>query len=301
MGAWELAIQAPDGGTGEPVGVYGLMPRVFNTGQVMLGWLALYRCTGQARWLDALRRAGDWIASRLDADGKWTRSTYRGPRSYKSRVAWALLELHALTGELRYRRAAERSIAWILAQAEPNGWFRECSLGDPAKPWTHLLGYVLVGLQECLRHPGADFDQARVATLLDRAALGLSTAYLEAKEAAPPGRFVTLSGTFDRAWRPRDAWSCVTGTTQLEFFLRGLGTRRSELAFVRTADALIDDVKRVHLVDGITDPDLRGGLPGSFPIDGGYCPGALPNWGVKFFADSLLQRLVPPSKLQDLG
>jgi hypothetical protein len=276
------------------------MPRVFNTGQVMLGWLALHRRLGDVRYLDAMRRAADWIVSCLDRDGKWSRSTYRGPKAYKSRVAWALLELHVVTGEPRYRRAAERAIAWILAQAQPNGWFRNCSLGDAGKPWTHLIGYVLVGLQKCLRHRDADFDRDRVESLLNRAALGLSTAYLEGKEAAQ-GRFVTLPGTFDPDWRGIDRWSCVTGTTQLEFFIRSLGQRRSEPAFVRTADALLDDVKRFHLVDEISDPNLHGGLPGSFPIDEGYCAGTLPNWGVKFFADSLLQRLLPPSSLHDVG
>ncbi|HET6437337.1 MAG TPA: methyltransferase domain-containing protein, partial [Anaeromyxobacter sp.] len=296
MAEWELAIQAPDGGAGEPVGVFGQSPRVFNTGQVLLGWLALHRHAPDPRYLDASRRAGDWISASIEPDGSWCRNTYRGPRAYKSRVAWALLELHSATGEERYREAAERAIGWTLSRALPNGWFADCSLSDPEKPWTHLIGYVLVGLQEALQHASTHIDRGAAEALLDRAAQGISIAYLEAKQAAPH-RFVPLPGTFDRRWLPGDRWSCVTGTAQLEFFLRRLGQRRAEQAYLQTADALLDEVKRLHLLDGITDPDLHGGLPGSHPIEEGYCSGALPNWGVKFFADGLIQRLRPGTHL----
>jgi MoaA/NifB/PqqE/SkfB family radical SAM enzyme/predicted SAM-dependent methyltransferase len=149
MGDWEIAIQTPGGGAGEPVGVYGLRPRVFNTGQVLLGWVALYRSTSAPRFLTAACKAADWIISSQDFDGKWIRNTYSGqPKAYKSRVAWALLELYDVTGKERYRNAAELAIAWILAQAEPNGWFNNNSLTEPERPWTHLIGYVLVGLHE---------------------------------------------------------------------------------------------------------------------------------------------------------
>ena len=37
-------------------------------------------------------------------------------------------------------------------------------------------------------------------------------------------------------------------------------------------------------------PDLRGSLPGSFPIYGRYAPLACPNWATKFLADSLMLR-----------
>ena len=46
---------------------------------------------------------------------------------------------------------------------------------------------------------------------------------------------------------------------------------------------------------GIEDPNIYGGLPGSYPIGGDYCSYAISNWGVKFFADALLQRVVPIS------
>jgi hypothetical protein len=38
------------------------------------------------------------------------------------------------------------------------------------------------------------------------------------------------------------------------------------------------------------EPELRGALPGSFPIYGRYAPLACPNWATKFLADGLMLR-----------
>jgi hypothetical protein len=38
------------------------------------------------------------------------------------------------------------------------------------------------------------------------------------------------------------------------------------------------------------DRNIRGGIPGSHPIWGGYLRYALPNWGAKFFVDGLLEK-----------
>src|SRR5258706_11257379 len=88
MGTWELSIQLPSGairggpGTGEH-------PLVFDTGQVILGFMALFRETGETRWLEAAQRAGDWIVSLQEVDGSWVRGSYLGiPHSYYTHVAW---------------------------------------------------------------------------------------------------------------------------------------------------------------------------------------------------------------------
>lgn len=301
MGDWEVAIQSPEGGAGEPVGVYGLRPRVFNTGQVLLGWIALYKETQDDRYLTAALRAADWIVACQDPDGKWTRSTYKGPRAYKSRVAWALLELFAVTGDDRYRISAERAVRWVLSQSQDNGWFDANSLSEPGKPWTHLIGYVLVGLQEILRLGNADVDHDRIGTLLRNAADGIAGFYLDAKQAAGESRFVTMPATFDRDWRSADAWSCVTGSAQLAWFLRGGARRDGSPRHARASELLIGDLKRMQYMTATGDANRLGGLPGDWPVGSGYCPWSIPNWGVKFHADALLQRLLPEARLACLS
>jgi hypothetical protein len=305
MGEWELAIQRSDGGIGEPPGVSGLTPRVFNTGQVILGWVALHRETRDPRFLSAACRAGDWILASQDPDGKWTRNTYSGqPKAYKSRVAWALMELFDATREERFRTAGEKAVAWVLSQAHPNGWFANTSLTAPDRPWTHLVGYVLVGLLEIYRNGHARIDRSCLLELLIQAGHGMAAFYEACRTGrshpapAPPR---TLPGTLGPDWRSRDEWSCLTGNAQIAFWLRRLAEETRDGRWEKVASDLIADLKLLHFVDGISDPALYGGLPGTYPVGGPYCAYAIPNWGVKFFADALMPTNPPPGNATCLG
>lgn len=300
MGDWEIDIQSPEGGAGEPVGVYGLQPRVFNTSHVMLGWLALFQETKESRYLDAARKAGDWIVASQDEDGKWSRSTYRGPRSYKVRVAWALLELHFATQDVRYRSSAEKAIAWTLNQARPSGWFANTSLTEAGKPWTHLIGYTLVGLAKICRMNGITFDRESTLQLLERAAEGICRCYrMKRQEGNPP--LFGLPGTLDESWWSMDNDTSLTGNAQLAFFLREMSFLKGNAEFVMVADGLVNDLKQLQLMDGITNPNFHGALAGSYPIGTGYCAHSLPNWGTKFFADCLIQKQALQAEWKFLG
>lgn len=301
MGDWEIAIQSPEGGAGEPVGVYGMRPRVFNTGQVMIGWVALYAETGHQKYLEAAKKAADWIIESQDSDGKWTKNTYNGPKAYKSRVSWALLELYGIAKEEKYRIAVERSVNWIFSQANANGWFANNSLSEPNKPWTHLTGYVLVGLMEIYRLNMENPQFKNVLNLLHNAAKGIAAFYIKLKEFAGKGYYTTLPGTLDSNWSSNDKWSCVTGNAQTEFFLRRMFRYTGDPMLKTVADMLLNDIKQIHLIDGVSDPNVSGGLAGSCPIGGPYLGYSIPNWGVKFFADSLLQRLLPEQDQKYLG
>ncbi len=291
MGDWEISIQDIDGGVGEPAGVYGLRPRVFNTAQVILGWLSLYKYTENNKYLEAASKAGDWILSKQDSDGKWTKSTYNGPKAYKSRVSWALLELYAVTNEKKYRDAAKTSLDWILSQAQENGWFDNNSLTEPGKPWTHLIGYVLGGLLEIYRLENLNIDYEKTISLLHNAAKGIIEYYFRRNEQVSDKQLLILPGTFDNNWFSKDSWSCITGNAQLEFFFRRLHGYTADPLLIEAADLILINTKKLHFMDEIDDPNLYGGLCGSYPIAGDYCGYAIPNWGVKFFADCLLQRI----------
>ena len=100
---------------------------VFNTGQVILGWCRTYSETGDARYLSAARRAGDWLLSVQSEDGAWR---LPGPEvetlvhAYDARTAWSLLEIDALAKNETYAAAAKRNLDWTLAQQHENGWTR---------------------------------------------------------------------------------------------------------------------------------------------------------------------------------
>jgi len=301
MGDWEIAIQSPEGGAGEPFGVYGLRPRIFNTGQVLIGWISLFKETGRSKYLDAARKAGDWLVINQDADGKWSKRTYAGPKTYMSRVSWALMELFIISQDEKYRMACDRSVRWIMSHAQPNGWFAHNSLSDPTKPWTHLIGYVLVGLLKVYKHDTRHPDSQHVFTILRAAAKNLAEYYLKLKESVSKDVFKMLPGNLDNQWRSVEKWSCVTGNAQLEFFLRCMYKYTDDPRLKSSADLIMDDLKRLHMLDGVSDSCIYGGLPGSFPIGSVYLAYAIPNWGVKFFADSLLQRIIPENEQEYLG
>jgi len=301
MGDWEVDIQAPDGGVGEPIGVYGLQPRVFNTGQVLLGWLALYKEAGDSKYFDAAIKAADWIVKSQDPDGKWSRNTYMGPKAYHSRVAWALLELYDISQEKRWQIAANKAINWVLSLGNQNGWFEKNSLTTPDKPWTHLIGYVLVGLLESCMLDSHNCNPTKLLSLLAGAAKNIANYCLKSAELSTNCQLKILPGTFDQNWMSNDNWTCVTGNAQIAFFLRKMFAIFNDDSLIIAADHLIKELKSIHYVDGISDLNLYGGLPGSYPIGGGYAPYGIPNWGVKFFADTLLQKVVPLSNQKYLG
>lgn len=131
MAEWELSVQAPDGGfAGGPLGRDGAGPSVaFDTGQVLQGWCAIYRETGEERFLSAAERAGTWLVKQLSPEGVWSDVVPGGresrPRAYNARTSWALLELHAITQQERFREEARRNLEWTLGCQLPSGWFRE--------------------------------------------------------------------------------------------------------------------------------------------------------------------------------
>src|SRR5438445_10675787 len=78
---WEIEIQLPTGAIrggviGEPES-----PAVFNTGQVLLGWLAAFEESGQGTFADAARRAASYLVATLDGDGHWRRGNSRFARA----------------------------------------------------------------------------------------------------------------------------------------------------------------------------------------------------------------------------
>src|SRR6266581_3110970 len=151
---WEIEFQLPTGAV--LGGVIGApqSPAVFNTGQVLLGWLAAFEETGQGIFADAARRAACYLVATLDADGHWRRGNSRFARAdatlYNTRTAWALaeagvrLEHDAFTAAAArsLRAAAERAAHALGATVRTGGWMpgRYRSGWSGAVRWSCLTG-----------------------------------------------------------------------------------------------------------------------------------------------------------------
>ena len=281
LGQWELEVQLPTGGVRGGIGLNNY-PIVFNTGQVILGWTALFRATSEQRFLDAAQRAADWLLTIQDSDGKWSRHTYlNAPRAYHSRVAWPLLSVYALTGEEPYRTAAERFLHWLQTQRRPDGGFNHMALEPGQVPITHTIAYTLRGLLECGLALGEPWRQ----TLGDLVAAD-ACSLLKAQSTQlhpPPARF---PAALNEDWSAQSTHSCLPGNAQLAIVMLKLYDLGYTIELARAALALIEQVKAAQLLIH-RHPELHGGVPASMPIWGPYVPYALPNWAAKFLIDAL--------------
>ena len=307
MGDWEIDIISPDGGTGDFPGFYApntLKPRNFNTGQVMLGYLSLYEFTNNEKYLNAAKQSAEYVISSINSSGTWNFSQFNTPKSYNIRVAWPFLELAKALNSERYKFYGELMTKWVMAQANDNGWFKKNSFSEKDKSGlTHLIGYTLVGMLKVYKIKDLDLDYGYIINILVQAANNLCDFYLNKKTLLKnEKKYYGFPSYFDKNWKPLSDWSCVTGNTQIEFFMRDLGYIVGKKQFIDVANLINQEIKNIHILDDIADdPNLIGGLFGSSPIEGDYCPYQIPNWGVKFFSDSLMQKIYINDKIMYVG
>jgi len=175
---------------------------------------------------------------------------------------------------MEYQAAAERNIRWALTKQNANGWFRDCCLSDADTPYTHTIGYVLRGILEAHRF-------TRRSEYLDAAVRTAEPLLLALRSDG------WLAGRLDSEWRPAARWVCLTGNAQLSICWNILGRETGDARFRDAASRALDFVLRTVMTTGPVG--IRGGIRGSFPIEGGYGPYTFLNWGPKFTLDAMLQ------------
>ncbi|WP_301662770.1 hypothetical protein [Methanoculleus frigidifontis] len=281
MGEWELSIQMPDGAVRGGWGINDY-PLVFDTGQVIFGWLSLFEKTGREEFLAAAVHAADWLADCQDADGKWSRFVYKKiATTYHTRVAWPLLLVYRRTGDPRHRDAAERHLRWTLDQVHEDGWIDNMGFTQSRPPFTHTIAYTLEGLLES-SHSVPEPLAGRIRATVRRAC----DAIMESYNRHYP---LPMPGTFSRGWRPSHRYTCVTGDAQMAILFLRLYQLFGSPQYSDVADRLLQQIKEVQCRT-CADAGIRGGLPGSCPIWGRYRRFSYPNCGPKFFADALMLR-----------
>ncbi len=134
-----LSLQAADGG------YYLIDGEYFNTdiaADELRALAFLYERTGRQAYLDAAQRFAGWLLDRQREDGAWPLTIDRdgnvvvptvGPGDVPN-IAIALLRLHAITGEARYRAGALAAFRYSLGiQATPGS--AHPYLDDPHVRW----------------------------------------------------------------------------------------------------------------------------------------------------------------------
>ncbi|WP_306476397.1 beta-L-arabinofuranosidase domain-containing protein [Methyloversatilis sp.] len=277
MADWEIDIQHPTGGV--LAGALGDsdQPTIFNTGQVIFGWVRAFEEEGDERYRAAAIRASDWLCDVMDPDGCWRQwgspMTGKQINTYNTRTAWSLARTFDITGERRYLDAAVRNAEWALTQARANGFLDNNCLQDNAQPFTHTIAYAMRGLLEIGAAAGRDD--------LIAAARKIGDAMIAALPA--DGR---LPGRFDNEWHPTVKWSCLTGDCQLGINWGRLFQLSGETHYRDATTRILGFVKRTQRLDG--PPESLGAIKGAHPVNCNYHPWQYPNWATKFYADALM-------------
>jgi uncharacterized protein YyaL (SSP411 family) len=280
MADWESKVQMPNGAVMGGTVDAPPAPAVFNTGQVIFGWVRAFQETGRQRYLDSAVRAGDFLLSAQDADGAWRKSlghfasAQMTSYTYNTRSAWALLQLSDAAADRKYRDAAVRNIDFAVTEQLPNGWFRNNCLWDPVRPLLHTIAYALRGILE-------------VGIALRK------EAYIAAVRKAADALVVrqradgSLAGRWTCDWEPAVTFSCLTGNVQMGTVWAGLYRATSDEAYLQALSKANRFTQSVQWL-GTGNLGLDGGISGAFPFHGRYGRFEVLNWAAKFFADSLM-------------
>jgi squalene-hopene cyclase-like protein/prenyltransferase/squalene oxidase-like repeat protein len=280
MASWESDVQMPNGAVKGGTIDQPPTPAVFNTGQVLFGWVRAFEETGDDRFLTSARRAGDFLKSVQDADGAWRKSLsdYASGTmtsyTYNTRSAWGLVEVARVSGDASYRDAAVRNVEFALREQQPNGWFRNNCLHDPVQPLLHTIAYSLRGVLEI-------GDATRQSRFIDAARKAADALLARQREDG------SLAGRFDAEWRPTVEWSCLTGNSQMGLVWGRLFQITGDSKYRRGLERANHYMRSVQW-QGTGNPGLDGGISGSFPLHGTYGRFEVLNWAVKFFADALM-------------
>jgi uncharacterized protein YyaL (SSP411 family) len=251
---------------------------VFNTGQVIRGMIAAYEYTKDQKYLDAANKAGLWLSSIQHPEGYWQTHALMGKtRVYDTFVDVPLLQLHELTTEEKFSKAAIQNLNWVIKmKMHENGWFEDCdnTVKRNDKPILHTIAYTLDGLID--------------SSFILKGDNYLKAAVIGADRLRDMFLFKSfLNGRFDRNWYGSEYMIC-TGCAQMAIVWLKLHKVYKDKVYLTAAQRMIDLLIFIQSRGFKESEDTRGAIPGSFPLWGRYEPFAFPNWATKFFCDALI-------------
>ncbi len=270
---WLLSVQRLDGTFPGSFGDFANQPpRVFNNGQIILGLLKYYEHYRDEKVMDSILQSADWLLKVQAKDGSWRQFTIH-QLSSNTRTAWALMLLSKITGDKKYLEAGTRNIEFAIRLQQPNGYFLDNGFDAVGVPYTHSMAYAIKGVLEASTITGNEkwlqVTEKSYAPLLP----------LIKKDGF-------LFGQIDEDFNSTSNYCCLTGNSQLSVIGFKLYSLTGKEEYRQAAGLLIDYVKDKQVKSDV--PSLSGGVTGSWPISGSYCPYEIPNWSVKFFIDALI-------------
>ncbi|HNZ83838.1 MAG TPA: glycosyltransferase [Candidatus Pacearchaeota archaeon] len=255
-------------------------PMIFDTAQAMSGLIAIYNLDKNPKYLDAAKKAGDWLIAQQEENGSWIKNSYNKiPHTYYSRASLCLLELWLKTNEEKYKITSIKNLNWTISQQKENGFFENSSFFSDNSPALHTIAYTLEGLLKSYIILKDD-QKIESKKYLDAAKKTADRISLIIKKDGIPW------GHYNPEWQRIKKGRCLTGLAQISeiFFL--LYEQDNDINHLKNARTIIRYLKTQQKTKGLEQ--FHGAIPGSDPIYGSYMPNSYPNWAVKFFIDALL-------------
>jgi malonyl-CoA O-methyltransferase len=247
LALWEASVQKSDGSFAAPDGV----PYTFDTAQVIRGFLAVVDRLPELE--DNLRRACDYVARQIGADGKVRSEAIEMWKLPDGSVLTDYCNLYVLPplveagrrlGERRYVEAAERGLDHFKRKPDL------VEFKPQSSTFSHMFGYMMEALVE------------------------LGEVKLAEQGLAQAERAQHADGSIPAY--PGATWTCSTGMAQLAIAWLKLG--RYEPA-----------QRTVHYLEHLQH--RSGGFFGSYGKGAIYFTQEEISWGVKFFIDAKLLAL----------
>ena len=256
-------------------------PSPFNTAQIMHGLQAWAIEDGDARCIEALRKAGNWLCDHQDADGAWRKYFYGDVETtYSAHLTCWLAEAGEFLGEDRFLEAALRHLNWTLLHFDSeHNWFDRCGFSAEDHKArcsvTHTIAYTIWGVLRTAEVLSHDAGQ--------KAATAAAWAALRRLELSR-----WLPGVLDYRWRGIANYACLTGNCQFALIWLHLYRKSGDPRLLNAALKAVDLVRATQPM-AAPDGGIRGGIAGSSPVWGGYISHAFPNWAAKYFLDAGLE------------
>jgi len=268
---WELEVQDSE----------GKWDYVFDTGQVISGLTEMYHETGEDKYLSSVIKASNWLVRIQDENGNWSRGEFAlglknkikkifgfFGNAHNTRTAWALLKVWKITGKEEYKEAAIKNLNWAVSRQLKNGYYKNCHT------YAHYLVYTARGLLES----GKILNSKK---FIDSAVL-FADSCLRVLERAD-----FLDGNYDEKWKTLGKrHAALTSNAQLAVLFYQISQITKNKKYKEVADKLVNFLKKNQNLK-TKNLGVFGGIAGSYPLNGSYCPNQILSWATKFYLDAL--------------
>lgn len=279
---WLLDIQFEEGGwQGLQVDIQ-CDQRVFNTGMIIDGLVAVYKFSGEKKYLDSAIKGVKWTVSKLDNNGFYSENNIVDGGAFDTLVnACLLMAIQFMDGKEKekYENIVRKSQDAHMTLQNENGTFKRCNFQNDNRDLLHHLGYTLDGL------------------LISSAILKDDKYYACAKKTADKmlSKFevnTELPALTNEDWTTyKDlgvkASLCLTGYSQIAIVFQKIGRKENDVRYLNAALKIIDKVAAIANYSSL-NKGIAYGVPGSYPINGAYHQYEFVNWAAKYHAESIL-------------